>query len=65
MAVDDKNVWLRHDHPYIGGITISLSSIMIAVFIFGIAYAVMRAVQEWLDSRLLPHTLSTQACAIR
>jgi potassium-dependent mechanosensitive channel len=38
----------------IGGITISLSSIMIAVFIFGIAYAVMRAVQEWLDSRLLP-----------
>jgi potassium-dependent mechanosensitive channel len=40
----------------IGGITISLSSIMIAVFIFGIAYAVMRAVQEWLDSRLLPHT---------
>ena len=40
----------------IGGITISLSSVMIAVFIFGIAYAVMRAVQEWLDKRLLPHT---------
>ena len=40
----------------IGGITISLSSVMIAVFIFGIAYAVMRAVQEWLDNRLLPHT---------
>ncbi len=40
----------------IGGITISLSSVMIAIFIFGIAYAVMRAVQEWLDKRLLPHT---------
>jgi potassium efflux system protein len=40
----------------IGDITISLSSVMIAVFIFGIAYAVMRAVQEWLDKRLLPHT---------
>jgi potassium-dependent mechanosensitive channel len=40
----------------IGDITISLSSVMIAIFIFGIAYAVMRAVQEWLDKRLLPHT---------
>jgi potassium efflux system protein len=40
----------------IGGITISLSSVLIAIFIFGVAYAVMRAVQEWLDKRLLPHT---------
>jgi potassium-dependent mechanosensitive channel len=40
----------------IGGITISLSRVMIAVFIFGIAYAVMRAAQEWLDNKLLPHT---------
>lgn len=40
----------------IGDVTISPSAIIIAAFIFGIAYAATRAVQQWLDSSLLPHT---------
>jgi potassium efflux system protein len=40
----------------VGGVTISLSNVAIAVLLFGLVYAATRAVQHWLDTRYLPHT---------
>jgi potassium efflux system protein len=40
----------------LGGVTISLSSVAIAILLFGLVYAATRAVQHWLDTRYLPHT---------
>lgn len=40
----------------IGDVTISPANIAIAIFIFGIAFATIHAVQEWLDQSLLPRT---------
>lgn len=40
----------------IGDITISVSSILLALAIFVIGALVTRAIQRWLDQRLLPHT---------
>ncbi len=40
----------------VGGVTISLSGIAVAVLIFGLAYGATRILQHWLDTRYLPHT---------
>ena len=40
----------------IGDVTISLSSIALALFFFGIVLFATRTVQGWLEKRLLPHT---------
>ena len=40
----------------VGDVTISPSAIVIATFIFGVAYAAVHTLQQWLDSSLLPHT---------
>ena len=40
----------------IGDVTISLSSIALAVFLFAVALAITRALQHWLDQRFLPST---------
>ena len=40
----------------LGEVTISLSSIILALVVFGLALAVTRAVQRWLEVRFLPHT---------
>lgn len=40
----------------IGGVTISLSSIALALGFFALALFVTRAVQNWLERRFLPHT---------
>jgi small-conductance mechanosensitive channel len=40
----------------VGGITISLSSVVLALVLFAVVYGATRAVQHWLDTRYLPHT---------
>lgn len=40
----------------VGDVTVSLSSIIVAVGIFSLAYALMHAVQQWIDGSILPHT---------
>ncbi|MEA2839076.1 MAG: potassium-dependent mechanosensitive channel [Methylobacteriaceae bacterium] len=40
----------------VGDVTISPSSIAIAVLLFGLVYGATRAVQHWLETRYLPHT---------
>ncbi|MEM8876630.1 MAG: DUF3772 domain-containing protein [Pseudomonadota bacterium] len=40
----------------VGEITISLSAILSALVLFGVGYAITRAVQNWLDNRFLPRT---------
>jgi small-conductance mechanosensitive channel len=40
----------------VGGITISLSSVVLALVLFAVIYGATRAVQYWLDTRYLPHT---------
>ncbi|RYC32788.1 mechanosensitive ion channel family protein [Lichenibacterium minor] len=40
----------------IGGATISISSLIVAVLLFTVAMAVRRAVQRWLETQYLPHT---------
>ncbi len=40
----------------IGDVTISLSSIALALFFFGIVLFATRTVQRWLEKKLLPHT---------
>lgn len=40
----------------VGGVTISLSSIALAVIFFALGLMATRAVQSWLDTRYLPHT---------
>ena len=40
----------------IGDVTISLSSIALALFFFGAVLFVTRTVQRWLEKKLLPHT---------
>lgn len=40
----------------VGGITISLSTIVLAIGLFGVGYFITRAIQNWLDSNYLPRT---------
>jgi len=40
----------------IGGATISLASLIVAVLLFALSIAATRAVQRWLETRYLPHT---------
>ncbi len=40
----------------IGGATISISSLLLSVLLFGAAMAGKRAVQRWLETQYLPHT---------
>jgi potassium efflux system protein len=40
----------------VGEVTISLSSIIVSVILFGIAWGAARALQNWLESKFLPHT---------
>ena len=40
----------------VGGVTLSLSSLIAAAVVFGIALFVTRVIQNWLRSRLLPQT---------
>ena len=40
----------------LGEITISLSSLVMAVLIFGTGFAITRAIQHWLETRFLPLT---------
>lgn len=40
----------------VGGITISLSTIAIAIGLFAVGYFITRAIQNWLDSNYLPRT---------
>jgi potassium-dependent mechanosensitive channel len=40
----------------VGGVTLSLSSMLAAAAVFAVAVFVTRLVQGWLNSRLLPHT---------
>jgi small-conductance mechanosensitive channel len=40
----------------VGDVTISLSSIAIAAFIFGVGFTITRVIQRWLDATFLPAT---------
>ncbi len=40
----------------VGGVTLSLSSLLSAAAVFGVAVFVTRLIQNWLGERLLPHT---------
>jgi potassium efflux system protein len=40
----------------VGGITISLSTLVLALVLFALVYGATRGVQHWLDTRFLPHT---------
>ena len=40
----------------VGEVTISLSSIIVAFILFGLVWALARALQNWLETRFLPHT---------
>ena len=40
----------------IGGATISISSLIVAVLLFTLSIAATRAVQRWLETKYLPHT---------
>jgi potassium efflux system protein len=40
----------------VGDVTVSLSSIIIALLLFGLCFIATRAVQRWLEVRFLPHT---------
>ena len=40
----------------VGDVTISLSSIIVAILIFGLIWAVTRGLQRWLETKLLPRT---------
>lgn len=41
---------------HVGGLTISLSAIVLALFIFGFVFLATRWAQRWLDTRFLPAT---------
>ncbi len=40
----------------VGGVTVSLSSVAVALILFGLAWGATRALQTWLEDRFLPHT---------
>ena len=40
----------------VGEVTVSLSSIIIAVVLFGVAWGLTRGLQRWLETSLMPHT---------
>lgn len=40
----------------VGGVTISLSTIVIAIILFTVGFLATRSIQNWLDTRYLPHT---------
>jgi small-conductance mechanosensitive channel len=40
----------------VGGVTISLSTFVLALVLFALVYGATRGVQHWLDTRFLPHT---------
>lgn len=40
----------------VGGVTISLSTIVLAILLFVLGFAATRAIQNWLETRYLPHT---------
>jgi small-conductance mechanosensitive channel len=40
----------------VGGVTISLSTIVIAIILFAFGFGATRAIQNWLDTRYLPKT---------
>ncbi|MBV8849936.1 MAG: mechanosensitive ion channel family protein [Methylobacteriaceae bacterium] len=40
----------------VGGVTISLSSVIFALILFALVYGATRGLQYWLDTRYLPHT---------
>ncbi|MGL5116254.1 MAG: DUF3772 domain-containing protein [Beijerinckiaceae bacterium] len=40
----------------VGGVTISLSTIIAAVALFAVGFSVTRAIQRWLEKSYLPHT---------
>lgn len=40
----------------VGGVTISLSSLIVATFLFGLGLAATRSLQGWLDGKFLPTT---------
>lgn len=40
----------------VGGVTISLATIALALGLFGVGFAVTRAIQNWLDTHYLPRT---------
>jgi potassium-dependent mechanosensitive channel len=40
----------------VGGITISLSTLVLALVVFLVVYGATRGVQHWLETRFLPHT---------
>jgi potassium-dependent mechanosensitive channel len=44
----------------VGGVTISLSSILFAIVLFALGYGITRAVRTWLERRFLPHTSMDQ-----
>ena len=40
----------------VGGVTISLSNIILAIVLFGIGFSITKAVKVWLEKSYLPHT---------
>ena len=40
----------------VGGVTISLSTLAVAIVLFLVGFFITRAIQNWLDTRYLPHT---------
>ena len=40
----------------IGGVTISPSAVVAALFLFALGYVATRGLQSWLDNRLMPAT---------
>jgi small-conductance mechanosensitive channel len=40
----------------LGGVTISLSSVVFALLLFALVYGATRGIQYWLETRYLPHT---------
>jgi small-conductance mechanosensitive channel len=40
----------------VGDVTVSLSSVVIAIAVFAVGWATARALQRWLDTSFLPHT---------
>jgi small-conductance mechanosensitive channel len=40
----------------VGGVTISLSTIALALFLFAVGYLITRAIQNWFDTHYLPRT---------
>ncbi len=40
----------------VGDVTISLSSIIVSIIVFGLCWAIARGLQNWLEASFLPHT---------